>query len=80
MSPERSAPSQLNSGFLVVRVSELQITQDPDEKIVSDFESDDLDFNQEKQENDDDDDGNAEQSWFLLSYHTSYSFRSQTLP
>ena len=40
--------------------SELQITPDPDAKIRSDFESDDQDFNQEKQENDDD--GNSEQS------------------
>ena len=51
-SPERSAPNQLNSGFSAIR--ELQITPEPDEKIGSDFESDDQDFNQEKQENDDD--------------------------
>ena len=38
----------------------MQITPDPDEKIGSDFESDDQDFNQEKQQNDDD--VNSEQS------------------
>ena len=45
-SQERSAPNRLNSGFSAVRESELQITPDPDEKIGSDFESDDQDFSQ----------------------------------
>ena len=64
-SLERSAPNQLNWGFWAVQESELQITLDPDEKIRSDFESDDQDFNLEKQETDDDG------LQFLQSHHTS---------